>query len=149
MKRTWLLKMILLPLGHGRATESALALVAALYGILLLTNAGSQLATVNVTEDIYWLGYSRFLAVPFLIKSALSGFGVYGNIMGWGHSRHFRLYGAMIGGFLWSWYASKAWAVGSGTSLGFAASVVFLLLSVRTMALVSADLPHPGMPPSL
>lgn len=141
--------MILLPLGHGRATESSLALVSALYGILLLTNSGPQLATVNVTEDIYWMGYSRLLAIPFLVKSVFSGLGVYGNIMGWHHSRQLRLYGAMIGGFLWSWYASKALAVGVSTSLGFAAAIVFLLLSIRTMALVTADLPHPGSPPML
>lgn len=137
-------KVILIaPLGHGRAVESLLALAAFIYGMMLLLFP-AKTANVEVTFDIAWMGYARIMAYPFLFKALMSGLGVYGNIRGWKRSRYLRITGAVIGSFLWTWYASKCWAVGTQVSLGWAASLVFCIGSLRVMAMASIDLPKPS-----
>lgn len=131
-------------LGHGRLMEAMLAFVCGLYGALLLmphTAWESQ-----ATYDLAWTGYGQLVALPFLLKSVLTSYGLLANIRGWHGSRVPRLCGAFVGSFLWAWLIWKYGMSGALLSFGSVCAMVFLLASIRIMGMALADLPCPGEP---
>ncbi len=131
-------------LGHGRATEFMLSLIALLYGIILLFSgaAGESVAT----WDLALWGYGHWIAVPFIVKAVLSGSGLVGNLRGWPFSATLRFSGAFLGSVLWAWYLVKLLLFGAIGSLGFSFCVIAAIMSIRIMAMSRANLPLPGAP---
>lgn len=130
-------------LGHGRAVESYLVLFAGSYGIALLFVPEAAFSS-QATRDLAWMGYGPWVAIPFLLKSIVSGYGVLANIYAWRRSREFRIIGALIGMWIWSTMVYKFILVGSPYTIGsFAAGWAFFF-SIRIVALAIANRPLPG-----
>lgn len=132
-------------LGHGRAVEAYLTIVAGVYGALLLFVPDGAFNS-QITADIAWLGYGYYLAIPLLGKAALNGAGLIGNIRGNPGSRSLRFVGAMLGTTIWLFLAAKFFLVGAAATAGFSFCLVAILFSIRIMGLALADLPNPGRP---
>lgn len=132
-------------LGHGRAVECYLAIVAGLYGLLLLLVPGAAFDS-KATVDIAWLGYGHYLSLPLLAKAILTGSGLVLNIKGKQISRKLRFFGALIGTAIWTFLAVKFLAIGAAASVGFPFCAMALLFSIRIMGLALAGLPRPGAP---
>jgi hypothetical protein len=129
--------------GSGRMTELTLAFICGLYGLILLFAPAQALHSSDLS-DLAWAGLGRMIAIPFLVKSVITGIGLARNIRGDKHSRQLRFIGALIGTFIWSWIATNLAYNGSFGALGFPVSVTFTYLSIRIMALACANLPVPG-----
>jgi hypothetical protein len=132
-------------LGHGRAIECFLAIVAGLYGSLLLLIPEAAFDS-KATVDIAWLGYGQYLALPLIIKASLTGTGLLLNIRGMRYSRQFRFLGALLGTLIWIFLAAKFLVLGLIASVGFPFCAPAALFSVRIMGMALADLPRPGAP---
>lgn len=135
-------------LGHGRAMESFLACFAGSYGVALLFVPEAAFSSTS-TEDIAWMGYGQLVALPFLAKSALTAYGLVGNIWDFPYSRQFRIVGASVGLWIWSTMILKFIWVGTPYTVGVFAAGWCFYHSVRVIALALANLPRPGHPGSL
>jgi hypothetical protein len=134
-------------LGHGRKIEGTLATVCLLYGLALLFVPGAPYDS-QATRDVAIEGWGRFLAFPFLLQAMLGGYGLMANIMAWRFSRVLRLFGALLGAFIWAWIAFKFMTTGRPLTFGTVCAVVFWADSVRVIGMVLAGLPAPGAPGS-
>ena len=135
-------------LGHGRAIECYLALVAGLYGTTLLAVPDAAYDS-KATIDIAWTGYGSLLAIPLLAKAGLTGAGLILNVLGCRGSRLPRFFGALLGSLIWSWLATKLILIGAVATTGFPFCVGASLFSVRIMGMALANLPRPGAPGAL
>jgi hypothetical protein len=135
-------------LGHGRAVECMLAVVAGYYGILLLMVPGAAFDSV-ATADIAWHGYGRIVAIPLLMKAALTGGGLILNIRGKRFSRQMRMSGAFIGSVIWIWLSLKYANLGTVATVGFVFCNVAAVFSIRIMGMAAAGMPRPGAPSAL
>lgn len=135
-------------LGHGRAMESYLALFAGSYGIAILFIPDAAFSS-SAMRDIAWEGYSPHVALLFISKAALTGYGLAANIKNWRWSRQFRIVGAIIGLWIWSSTILKFVIVGNPYTLGAFAAFWCFIFSVRIIALAIANLPRPGVSGSL
>jgi hypothetical protein len=132
-------------LGHGRMMESYLTAVCALYGFILLVVPNAAISS-QATRDVVFDELGRLIALPFLLKAALSGYGILGNIKGWRDANGFRFAGALAGFALFTWYVIKFLLIGAVGALGFPFALVAVAVCVRVMALSSIGLPVPGAP---
>lgn len=132
-------------LGHGRRLEAALALICGIYGVALMFYPVVALDS-KATFDLYWQGYGRVIAVPFLLKAIFTGWGLIANIRGRPYSQFLRCVGALIGSFIWSAMIWKFAAFGSPFSFGSICAAIFLLSSIGIVGMASANLPKPGAP---
>lgn len=134
-------------LGHGRATECYLAVVAALYGLQLLVipdAAYASRATVDIAPD-----YGHLLGVPFLVMAALSGVGLTLNIAGRPYSRILRFAGAFLGTMIWIWLTAKFVMIDVVATVGLPFCLASIAFSIRIMAMAMAGLPAPAAPGKL
>jgi hypothetical protein len=63
-------------LGYGTTLEAFLSLVCFIFGVSVILDPYSIYALPNL-GDIVSSGYERLWAIPFFLKSLLSGFGIY------------------------------------------------------------------------
>ncbi len=132
-------------LGHGRAQETYLTLVAGTYGIALLLSTEAQFDS-QATRDLAWWGQAHWIAYLLILKSMLSGYGVISNRKNWAASQIFRFAGALVGFLAWSWFLAKFSLLGVPFTFGSFFAFWSCLFSVRIMALALANLPTPGQP---
>lgn len=135
-------------LGHGRAMECFLTLVALSYGLALLLVPGAQFES-QATRDLAWLGYGHWISLPLIIKGLFSGYGLWANIKNRRFSRHLRFLGGLVGSGVWLWFLAKFHLVGATFSFGSFFAFYAFWFSIRIMALSLADLPRPGTPGAL
>lgn len=135
-------------LGHGRVIESFLVLFAGTYGIALLFVPDAAFSS-SATRDLAWMGYGQFVAIPFILKSIFSGYGLIANIFAWSYSRLFRIIGATFGLWIWSTMVLKFIFVGTPFTVGTFAAGWSFYYSIRIIALALVDLPRPGVPGKL
>ena len=128
--------------GYGRFTETLLAVIAFLYGWTLMFFPHSAPYETVVTWDL--ASWGRYLAIPFLIKSTLTGSGLVLNGIGYEWSKHFRCAGAVIGIWVWTAIAVKLGTFGDKEKLLFLISCVFSVASVRVVFLSLVGKPIPG-----
>lgn len=131
-------------LGHGRAVESYLGLIALSYGTALLMSPYAQFNS-QATIDIAWLGYGHYIGIPLATKGMFTLYGLVANIHGWPYSRLFRFVGALIGSGVWLWFYAKFALLGVPFTFGSFFALFSFLYSIRIMALALADLPRPGV----
>lgn len=132
-------------LGHGRRLEAALALICAIYGAGLFISPSLALDSA-ATVDLYWQGYGRIIALPFILKAGLTGLGVIANISGWPYSQSVRFCGALVGSFIWWGMIWKFVEFGQPFAFGSVCAMVFLISSIGVCGMASANLPKPGAP---
>lgn len=132
-------------LGHGRRLEASLAGICATTGLVLLWDPSWAMDT-KATVDLFWTGYGRAIAFPFLLKAALTGSGVVANILGYSFSWLLRWLGGLAGSGLWAFMIFKYSLYGSPLAFGSICAGWFLFSSVGVMAHAWADLPKPGAP---
>lgn len=152
----WKLDEILLRLfaarifGHGRRMELFLVSVCSLYGVILFFVPGAAWDS-QATRPLYnYMGNnSWWISLPFLLKAFLSGLGLYGNIQGWPVSVQLRFCGALVGLFIWIWYAIMFYLLGTVATIGFPFCVAAAFFSIGIMAMAVANLPRPGAPGAL
>lgn len=135
-------------LGHGRRLEAALTLICGIYGLGLFIFPPLALDS-KATVDLYWAGYGRIIAVPFLLKAILTGWGLLANINAWSYSRSLRCCGALVGAFIWWAMIWKFTKYGAPFSFGSVCAVVFLLSSIGIFSMALANRPIPGAPGAL
>lgn len=132
-------------LGHGLGTDVFLFLATTLYAIIILIVPNEMLAN-GALWDLAWNGWGRWLAVPFIIKSILTGTGVVTTIAKKSCGRYFRFNGGLVGITIWYWFIVKYIFVGEILALGFSFSIVAALFSLRILAISWANLPRQGIP---
>jgi hypothetical protein len=84
-----------------------------------------------------------------LVKAAFSFYGLVANINGWRGSRTFRILGALLGAWIWTWFLSKFVLVDFPYPLGAFFAAIALVFCIRTVALAYLNLPRPGVPGAL
>jgi len=134
-------------LGHGRKLEATLAGICLTTGLVILWDPGN-LTDSKATVDLFWLGYGRVIALPFLLKAVFTGLGVVTNILGFWFSWFLRWAGAGLGSGLWIYLIFKYTLYGSPFAFGSICAGWFLFSSIGIMAHAWADLPRPGAPGS-
>lgn len=132
-------------LGHGRMFELTVGTICALYGTMILFHSDT-LWDSQATRDLSYFMFGRVIAAPFLLKAALTGYGLAGNIYGWRYSRSLRFYGALVGCCVWAFLETKFVLVGVPFTFGSICTMVFFLGSLRVIIMTSLDLPIPGAP---
>lgn len=132
-------------LGHGRMFEFVVCTICALYGLMLLFHPDT-IWDSQATRDLAWYAYGRAIAVPFLFKATLTGYGLAANIFGWALSRSSRSCGAGIGCFIWGYLETKFILAGVPFTFGSICAIVFLFGSLRVIVMASMNLPRPGAP---
>lgn len=125
-------------------SEFTLAFSCALAALIILVSPQQALAT-GALADLGWLFDPRYLAIPFGIKTTLTGSGLVLNVMGYPISRLLRFFGALVGFFIWSWLSAKLILINT-LLFGCIFTVPSAFVSVRIMAYALADLPPPGAP---
>lgn len=130
-------------LGHGRALESFLAFICAVYAAILLAYPEAQYQS-QATAPLAWRGYGWVFPIPFIAKSFFTAIGVYGNINAWPHSRTYRVIGGFIGTFIWLWFLTQYIAFDMFGALGAALCIGGTVASVRIIGMAWANLPIPG-----
>lgn len=131
-------------LGHGRAVESYLSAVGAIYGLALI-EPGAAFDS-KATFDIAWWGYGYWLSTILIAYGVASGVGLIGNIKGWQCSKAIRFSAACSGFMIWSWFSFKFAVLGNFAAVGFPFTFCAALYSIRIMGLSLAGLPRPGAP---
>lgn len=140
-------------LGHGRASELALALVLGLSGTLLfITPQGVWLS--QLTLDIAYAGYGNYVAYPPLLTAAIKISGLVLNVRGYVLSQPVRFLGAFLAWFLWAWFCIKFFlltghqtpTLGLAQAIALSCAIVGVLFSTRIMFMAAAGLPVPGSP---
>lgn len=146
MLERWLIAVLgAKALGHGRALESFLAFVCFVYAMIILFVPDAPLQS-QATVDLAWEGYGKYIAIPFLLKAILTGWGVYTNKQGLPISRFCRIAGATVGTFLWTFLLFKFIAFDAIGALGTALCIGGIVASLRIVGLAMANLPPPGAP---
>lgn len=133
-------------LGHGRALEAFLAFICVVYSAILLLVPGAPMQS-QATAQLAWEGAGPLLiAAPFILKAAFTTTGLYRNIRGLSWSRFYRIVGALIGTFTWSWYLTQFIAYDAVGALGTAMCIGGIVASIRIIGMAGANLPPPGAP---
>lgn len=136
-------------LGHGRALEAFLALICAIYAGILLLVPGAAFQS-QATAQFVWEGvHPIWIAMPFILKTVFTTIGLYRNIQGLSWSRFYRIVGALIGTFTWSWYLTQFIAYDAVGALGTATCIGGIVASIRIIGMAGANLPPPGAPGQL
>jgi hypothetical protein len=130
-------------LGHGRALETFLAFVCAVYAAILIL-APDAIHQSQAIRLVAWYGYGWIVILIFIAKSVFTSLGVIGNIKGWSGSRIYRTIGAFIGTSIWCWFLSQFVAYDALDALGSALCIGGIVASVRIIGMAWANLPRPG-----
>lgn len=131
--------------GHGRMVEMYLTLVCGLYGMILLLVPDAALQSIATRGD-FFAQHGRFMAIPFLFKFYLSGYGVLGNLNGWQYAQAHRIIGASFGIWLFGWYSIKFALLGAVATVGFPFATIAVFMCLRIMVLAAVGLPVPRAP---
>lgn len=132
-------------LGHGRKLECVIALIMGSYGVETLFFPDVVMRSA-VNQDLFWLGYARWLALPSLLMASLGAIGLYRNVYGLPYSRPFRVTAALIGTFTWTSYGAKYAMNGLTGTLGFHACFWLAVFSPTIIRSAWLNLPRPGAP---
>lgn len=131
-------------LGHGRRMEGYLV-IAKILGALayLFFPSASEFSTS--TSDLFWLGWDRYLLLPYLVAAILSSYGFFGNIHAWPRTQQPRFWGAAIGWCIWTFLSVKLIVFGAWTASGLTLGVPAALYGeLGVMFYAAANLPEPG-----
>jgi hypothetical protein len=140
---TWVAKILGAPwLGHGRKTEATLATVCLLYGICLLFVPGA----VADSQATRGMQHGGVLGLVLILQAGVAGYGLLANIMDWRYSRALRLFGSLVGSFIWGWLLFKFVIVGAPFTFGAVCATVFWADTARVAGMALAGLPIPGAP---
>jgi hypothetical protein len=129
-------------LGFGRTLEFFLVCITVSYGLALLLVPGAALKSL-ATYELAYLGYSGYIAIPFLMKAVFTGYGLIANIFDLRFCRTTRFIGALVGSFIWSSYIIQFFLVDSFFTLGSWFCFYAFFASIRIMVMALADLPPP------
>lgn len=133
-------------LGHGRRMEGYLVLVAG-FGTLILCTHPLSAEFAHSLESIFWMGYGKYIFIPYLAVFVISGYGLVGNKFDWPSSRWARFIGATLGFLLWITYSVQLYHLNliatPGFILGFPLAVYGEL---GVMIASAANVPRPGAP---
>jgi hypothetical protein len=130
-------------LGFGRTLEFFLVCITTSYGLAILFVPGAALKS-PATYELAYLGYSGFIAIPFLMKAVFTGYGLLANIFNLKLCRTSRFIGASVGSFIWSSYIVQFILVDSFFTLGSWFCFFAFFASLRIMIMALANLPPPS-----
>lgn len=128
--------------GDGRLAESSLAAVALLYGCMVALMPEATYRESIVGWDLE--SWGRWLAIPLLVKSSLTGTGLLLNSLGQRYARYLRFSGAMLGCWIWSAFSIKYLKISDSHTLSLCFTTISTFASIRIILFVVGDIPHPG-----
>lgn len=131
--------------GDGRSSELSLAAVALLYGLMVAFMPEATYRESIVGWDLE--SWGRWLAIPLLVKSSLTGTGLLMNSLGHRRARYLRFSGATLGCWIWSAFSIKYLKIGDSHTLSFCFTTISTVASIRIILFVMGDIPHPGRVP--
>jgi hypothetical protein len=130
-------------LGYGTTLEAFLSLVCFIFGVSVILDPYSIYALPNL-GDIVSSGYERLWAIPFFLKSLLSGFGIYAVKKNLVASQAYRIAGSVFGSAIWATMFMEYSSSGLYATIGFAFSAAALIFNIRIMGLAMAQVPPGG-----
>jgi hypothetical protein len=137
--------VILLPwFGHGRMMECYLTIVCLAVTCIILI-APEQTLHTDALFDIGWSFNARYIAIPFALKTVLSGAGLICNVNNLRGSQALRFAGGLVGFIIWFWLSTKFILLNSFL-LAWPFCVAAAYSSIRIMAFALVDLPRSGTP---
>lgn len=124
---------------HCRGLETALCLVAAIFGFSLLFHPNESMC-FREPNDFWLFVHTKYFGIPFILYAAISAAGIALNIYGSCYAKKVRIFGLTLGMLLW-FLLFYTLVIFKG-SLGFLSfCIVAAISSIRLLGLAGADWP--------